>query len=250
MDKQNIETIYPLTPLQQAFLWHSLQTSVEDGLIHMRCTLQGNINVALWQQAWDVVVARHPALRTSVHWQGVKQPLQVVARQASISLTQIDWRERDDQQTALADFLTADRDRSFNLTQAPISRLALIRLGQTNYELTWSCHHLMLDGWSGALVFHQVLDTYEKLRRGENPAIKATPTYQSYVQWLKQQDETAAAEFWQTTLKGFEQATGLPSLQEAHGGKTVSGYSGPQTSTPGGFDQQAVSFSSEVTAEG
>ncbi|MGD1952463.1 MAG: alpha/beta fold hydrolase [Leptolyngbyaceae cyanobacterium] len=214
MDKNNIETIYSLTSLQQAFLWHSLQTSVQNGLIHMRCTLHGDVNIGLLQQAWDFVVGRHPVLRTSVHWEGVKQPLQVVARKAAIPWRQLDWRGCDDQQTALANFLIDDRDRSFNLTQAPISRLALMRLSETDHELVWSCHHLLLDGWSGALVFNQVFDAYGSLYQGQSPVLDAVPSYQHYVRWLKQQDEAAAAAFWREALKGYREPTGLPALKD------------------------------------
>ena len=210
MDKKNIETIYGLAPLQQAFLWHSLQTSVQAGLIHMRCTLRGQVNTALLQQAWDCVVSQHPALRTSVHWEGVKQPLQVVAKRATIPWRILDWREHKDWQATLTDFLAKDREQGFMLTQAPISRLALIQLDETDYELVWSCHHLLLDGWSGALVFNQVFDCYEVLLHGMTPTVEAGPTYQSYVRWLKQQDEAAAAEFWREELKGIREPVGLP----------------------------------------
>ncbi|MFG6094647.1 alpha/beta fold hydrolase [Leptothoe sp. ISB3NOV94-8A] len=236
MDKKNIETIYPLTPLQQAFLWHSLQTSIQDGLIHMRCTLRGDVNVTLLQQAWDFVVGRHLALRTSVYWEGVKQPLQVVARQASIPWTQLDWRGHEDQQAALADFLVTDRQLSFNLNQAPISRLALVRLSDTDYELVWSCHHLMLDGWSGALVFNQVFDAYETLLAGQSPVLGAVPSYQNYVRWLKQQDEAAAAEFWREALEGYGEPMGLPVLKGEEKLKT-------QNVLP------RITFSPEVTAK-
>ena len=263
MDKKNIETIYALAPLQQAFLWHSLQTSVQDGLIHMRCTLRGDVDAGLLQQAWDYVVGQHPVLRTSVHWQGVKQPLQVVAKRAAIPWTHLDLRGQDDQQTALADFLAADRERGFELTQAPISRLALMRLDETEYELVWSCHHLMLDGWSGALVFNQVFDCYEVLRRAERPVGKAGPTYQSYVRWLKQQDGAAAEEFWREELRGIGDPVGLPGyfrrkrfandFAQPSGregvGVEVSGYSGPQTPNAGGFEMEpCITFSSEVMA--
>ncbi|MEM1256115.1 MAG: alpha/beta fold hydrolase [Cyanobacteria bacterium P01_H01_bin.21] len=242
MDKNNIETIYPLTPLQQAFLWHSLQTSVQDGLIHMRCTLRGDVNIGLLQQAWDFVVDRHPALRTSVHWEGVKQPLQVVTRKAAIPWRQLDWRGRDDQQATLTDFLTEDRDRGFNLTQAPISRLALIRLSETDYELVWSCHHLLLDGWSGALVFNQVFDAYESLHQGQSPALDAVPNYQHYVRWLKQQDETAAAAFWRESLKGYGEPIGLPVLKGEKKHTTQTSNLKPQNFSP------SITFPPEVTA--
>ena len=235
MDKKNIETIYALAPLQQAFLWHSLQTSAKDGLIHMRCTLRGEVDSTLLEQAWDAVVGQQAVLRTSVHWQGVKQPLQVVARKATIPWTHLDWRGREDQDTALEDFLVKDREIGFELTQAPISRLALIRLDETAYELIWSCHHLMLDGWSGALVFNQVFDCYGHLRQGTPSTVASGPTYQSYIRWLKQQDETAAAEFWQGALKGFVEPTRLPI--------------GPATGKVSDTSAPAVTFSAEVTAK-
>lgn len=218
MDKKNIETIYALAPLQQMFLWHSLQTSARDGLIHMRCTVHGHLDSAVLQRAWESVVDQHPALRTSVHWEGVKQPLQVVAKKVTIPWHHLDWRERGDHQAALTDFLAQDRECGFELTQVPITRLALIRLEKAVYELVWSCHHLMLDGWSGALVLNQVFDYYEILYRGESPIIKAAPpTYQSYIHWLKQQDKQAAEEFWRAALKGVEGATRLPVVNSRPG---------------------------------
>ncbi|MEL6131629.1 MAG: condensation domain-containing protein, partial [Cyanobacteria bacterium J06628_4] len=234
MDKKNIETIYALAPLQQAFLWHSLQTSAKEGLIHMRCTLRGEVDSTLLEQAWNAVVGQQAVLRTSVHWEGVKQPLQVVARKAAIPWTHLDWRGRDDQTTALTDFLVQDRELGFELTQAPISRLALIRLGETAYELIWSCHHLMLDGWSGALVFNQVFDCYGQLRQGKPAPVASGPTYQSYIRWLKQQDSAAAAEFWQGALQGFVEPTKLPV--------------GPATGKVSDTSAPAITFSAEVTA--
>ena len=210
MDKQNIATLYPLTPLQQAFLWHSLQASSQAGLIHMRCTLHGDLSPRWLRQAWELVISHHPALRTSVHWESVRQPLQVVARQITLPWTHLDWRHHSDPQSALADFLAADRDCGFDLTQAPLSRITLIQLSQTDYELVWSCHHLMLDGWSGALVFNQVFDSYEALQQGQSPIISPALSYQTYVRWLKHQDQATAATFWQKTLTGFTTPTPLP----------------------------------------
>lgn len=241
MDKKNIEAIYPLAPLQQAFLWHSLQTSAQDGLLHMRCTLRGQIETALFYQAWQSVFALHPALRTSVHWEGVKQPLQVVARQVEIPWQVLDWRTKEAfhgmAETALADFLREDRDLSFDLTTAPIARLALIRLTEITYELVWTCHHLMLDGWSGALVLNQVVDAYEALRRGEQPNGSTGPSFQAYIRWQQQQDAEAMKTFWQSTLAGFSEPTPLPFLQDIQG-----------SCFNGSVSTASVVFTSEETA--
>lgn len=221
MDKKNIESIYPLAPLQQAFLWHSLQTSAQAGLLHVRCTLSGELKEDIFHQAWNVVVGAHPALRTSVHWEDVKQPLQVVARQVKLPWAILDWREKESSEKALAskleNFLREDSDRSFDLTQAPITRITLIRLAETTYELVWTCHHLMLDGWSGALVLNQVVDAYENLLREKSPTISAAPTFQAYIRWQQQQDSAATQAFWQKTLAGFIEPTELPFIQNFEG---------------------------------
>ena len=94
MDKQNIETIYPLAPLQQAFLWHSLQESSQAGLLHVRCTLRGSLDLDRFRQAWEWVVSRHQILRASVHWEGIKQPLQVIARKVQLPWISLDWRDK------------------------------------------------------------------------------------------------------------------------------------------------------------
>ncbi len=205
-----IEAIYPLAPLQQAFLWHGLQASSQAGLLHMRGTLHGELNPTLLQQAWEFVLSRHPTLRTAIYWEAVPQPLQVVMGQVKLPWVVLDFREREDPRQALADFLAADRARGLDFTQAPIMRLTLIRLGATQHELVWTCHHLMLDGWSGALVINQVLDTYEALFQGHPLIAAPAPTYQANIRWLQQQDEAAAAKFWRHYLKGFTAPTPLP----------------------------------------
>ncbi|MEM8805160.1 MAG: alpha/beta fold hydrolase [Cyanobacteria bacterium P01_G01_bin.38] len=209
-DPKNIEAIYPLVPLQQAFLWHSLQTSTQTGLLHMRGTLHGELDPTLLQQAWELTINRHPALRTAVHWETVKQPTQVVFQKVSTPWEQLDWRNHKTPQQALTDFLATDRHLGFDLTQAPITRLTLIRLGETEYELIWTCHHLMLDGWSGFQVVNEVLNAYETLSQGQPLPPTSVPTYQTYIRWLKQQDQAAAAAFWREELKGFVAPTPLP----------------------------------------
>ncbi|MEO0870286.1 MAG: condensation domain-containing protein, partial [Cyanobacteria bacterium J06642_11] len=147
-----------------------------------------------------------------------------------------------------------DRAYGFELTQAPISRLALIQLGESAYELVWSCHHLLLDGWSGALVFNQVFDIYGALQQGQSPSPQTVPTYQSYVRWLKQQDEAAAAAFWQQELKGVTEPTGLPIQDTVHGASHVdppkSGDFESSLSTDAAQETSpSIVFSPEVTAE-
>ncbi|MGB7487482.1 MAG: condensation domain-containing protein, partial [Phormidesmis sp.] len=229
--QNNIEAIYPLAPLQTAFLWNSLQTSAQAGLLHMRGTLHGQLDLDRLQQAWQQIVSRHAALRTSVHWEATQNPLQVVSKQIDTPWQQLDWQAYAPHEIAerLTKFLERDRTLGFDLTQAPLNRIALIRTGDRTHELIWTCHHLMLDGWSGTLVINQLLTQYEALTQQappsetqietQNAATYQTSTYQTYVRWRSQQDAMAAQSFWKTYLKSFTTPTLLsaqPSDLDSH----------------------------------
>ena len=215
MDKRNIESIYPLTPMQQSLLFHHLQAGQADqGFLHLRCTLSGKLQIGALEQAWRNVVASHSALRTSIHEEGLEQHLQVVHRRVTLRWEQIDWTSQSaaDQSTLLESFLEADRVRGFDFSQAPIFRLTLLRLEQDTFMLVWSCHHILLDGWSGAIVLQEVFERYRCLCRREEFRVAAVRPYRDYTSWLRRLDLSDAEDFWRNRLRGFLQPTPLPTV--------------------------------------
>src|SRR4028118_1198332 len=93
MKAENIQDIYELSPTQQGILFHSLY-SPESGVyfVQLCFTLHELLNVVAFDRAWQQVVARHTALRTSFYWENLDKPLQVVHRKVKVSLEQHDWR--------------------------------------------------------------------------------------------------------------------------------------------------------------
>ncbi|HEX2223888.1 MAG TPA: AMP-binding protein, partial [Thermoanaerobaculia bacterium] len=70
---------YPLTPMQQGILFHSLYApESDDYLVETVLGVDGELDLAVLEQAWRRLVARHPALRTVFRWEGLDRPLQVV----------------------------------------------------------------------------------------------------------------------------------------------------------------------------
>ena len=115
-----------------------------------------------FQRAWELVVARHAVLRSSFVLRRDQQPLQLVWKSATLKWEQQDWRTKNQQkqQDELGQWLLADRQHGFDLSKAPLLRLALLRFGESEYEFVLSFHHVLLDGWSLALVLKEVVDTY------------------------------------------------------------------------------------------
>lgn len=212
MDRKEIEAIYPLTPMQEAMLLHTLQTQNGDpGLLQMRCTLIGALEPRLFEEAWRHVLSRHQALRTSVHWEGLDQPLQIVRRVVPASIRVKDWRDLGAyQRRALSKLLQQDRQERLDFGQAPVGRLTLCRIAADRWHLVWTCHHVLLDGWSGALVLGELLSVYDSLSRGRAIEGTSAPQFRDYARWLGQQPQEEARVFWTETLRGFRRATPLP----------------------------------------
>jgi amino acid adenylation domain-containing protein len=209
---KNIEDIYPLSPMQQGMLFHTLYAP-QSGVYfeQLSCTLQGDLDIPAFHRAWQRVVDRHPILRTCFVWEDLDEPLQIVRQQAQLPWEQHDWREcpPDKQQERLEVFLQADRERGFELSQAPLLRLALIRVSENTYHCIWSFHHALLDGWSTPLLLKEVFAFYEASRRGKDLHLERSRPYRDYIAWLQRQDSAKAEAFWRKTLEGFTAPTFL-----------------------------------------
>ena len=212
MTKGNIEDFYPLSPAQQGILFHSLYQP-ESGVYfgQLLCVLRGDLNVSAFRNSWQKVVDRHPILRTCFLWENLKEPVQAVRKQAALSCQQMDWRSlsTSEQQQHLQTFLKADREQGFDLKSAPLIRIALAQLETDTFQFILSHHHLVLDGWSLAIVLEEVFAFYQAFSQGEELHIKRPRPYRDYIAWLHQQDLSAAESFWWQTLKGFAAPTAI-----------------------------------------
>ncbi len=206
----DIEDIYELSPLQAGMLFHSLYAPASGVyVVQFLCKVRGNFDGTRFQRAFNQVMQQHPVLRTSFHWKELDKPLQVVHQQVLLPCTQHDWRglSSDAQALRLTSYLDEDRRGGFDLDQAPLMRLAVIRLDDALYQLVLSYHHLLLDGWSWSIILQELLTAY-----AQNDAAAAAPyhlPYRDYIAWLHQQDLSQAELFWRQYLKGFATPTQL-----------------------------------------
>jgi len=206
----NIEAIYPLSPMQEGILFHALYTPQTMGYFEQQSyTLEGDLNLPAFERAWQTIATRHPILRTLFTWEKQNQPLQIVRQKVTVPFAYQDWRSYSpsEQQAQLEAFLISDRKQGFNLSKAPLMRLALMCLGERCYQFTWSFHHLLLDGWSGPIIWSDLSTTYEGFCRADNPALPRRRPYRDYIGWLQQQDLTRTEPFWRSYLDGFTKPT-------------------------------------------
>lgn len=191
MDRKNVEDIYRLSELQEAMLVHRMQRGAGDtGLLQLRATLVGELDRGAFEDAWRATVERHPVLRSSVHWEELRHPVQVVSRRIDLGVHDEDWRDKSaaEVDNAFASFLSSDRDRGLDIERAPAFRVTLLRTSDHEHRLLWTCHHVLLDGWSSALVLAEVLERYRCLTNNEVFAHSPPPSFHDYLRWLPSRD--------------------------------------------------------------
>ncbi|WP_414542081.1 amino acid adenylation domain-containing protein [Nostoc sp. CCY0012] len=257
MKAENIQDIYELSPLQEGILFHSLYAPESAVYFVQLCySLKGNFNVVAFEEAWQEVVNRHSVLRTAFYWEELEKTLQVVHKEVKIALIQHDWRDinPNEHSQKLQGFLESDRLRpaqgdcaertaggnrtcNFDLTQPCLMRLNLIRCNDDFYYFVWSKHHLILDGWSTALVLKQVVENYQSICQGKDLLLVLESSFGDYIGWLQQQDLNKAKEFWQQSLQGFTAPTPLINLN-----------SGNSSNQPEKYNQQVIKLSQTTTA--
>ena len=206
---ENVTDVYGLSPIQQGMLYHTISAR-ESGVYvnQVAVTLKGDIDRDKLIATLQAVCSRHHALRSFCVWNGIEEPLQVVCDQIEFPVTQLDWRNDDQelQRQNLLSLVETNRRKGVDPTEAPLLRFFLCRCDENQYVLLFLFHHIVLDGWSSQTLFDEILTAYDHPLI-ESPAFQ----YGSYVEYLSQRDVDAECEFWQGELSGFSNANQLGS---------------------------------------
>jgi amino acid adenylation domain-containing protein len=213
MAKNDIEAILPLSPLQQGLLFHAVAERAHDPyFIQAGFLLEGRLDTERFAEAWQQMTRRHGILRTGFVWENVAQPVQVLRASASLPLSQHDLRalSADERTRAVQQLLVADREASFSLGRAPLMRLMLIRVSDRKTLFYNSHHHLVLDGWSFALLLREAFLAYRALVGGSTLALPPARAYRDYLAWVGKRDVPRAEGYFRQLLEGCAAPTPLP----------------------------------------
>ncbi|WP_030661562.1 non-ribosomal peptide synthetase [Streptomyces rimosus] len=201
----DIEDIYPLSPAQEGMLYHTT-TAPEQGLYveTTTFTVLGALDLRALTAAWQTVVARHPALRTAFVHERISAPRQVVLPGAEVrvdfrDLTDLDGAARAE---AAEQEVARRRGEPFDPARPPLMRLLVLRLRADKHLMVWTYHHMILDGWSAALLMAEV--TAELAHPG-SAAPTPPPPFRDHITWLRRQDPECDRTFWSDYLAGYRE---------------------------------------------
>ncbi|MBZ5507151.1 MAG: amino acid adenylation domain-containing protein [Acidobacteriia bacterium] len=170
LERRADRELFPLS-MNQRDMWFQSQIHSQQGLnnVCVQVTLEGELNVEFFRQAWQAVVDRHETLRTVfVELDGV--PYQKIVSNVRVSFAVHDLSEEPE--AAQAGIIQAiEKDlvsKQFDFGTGPLFRFALAQRGPAHHVFLFIFSHLILDGIYMSQIFEQVGASYEMLLRGES----------------------------------------------------------------------------------
>ncbi|KVP94096.1 hypothetical protein WJ96_13140 [Burkholderia ubonensis] len=141
----NVEGVYPLTPLQEGMLFHHLLAGDDDPyVLHQTVRFASRDALDRFVAALRVVVERHGILRSAMLWEGLAMPVQVVCRQATLPLVEIEPEAEGASVEWLAAQTALPRHR-IDVSAAPLMRVLYARERSGGWLLVIVSHHLIGD---------------------------------------------------------------------------------------------------------
>ncbi|MBL1074582.1 amino acid adenylation domain-containing protein [Nocardia sp. 2] len=202
-DYGRIDDVLPLTPLQRGLLFQSqLAAGGTDGYsVQAVIDVEADLDLERLNAAARALVRRHEVLRAG--FVPGDRAVQVIASEVRVPWA---YREALDATEAELDAMAAaELARPFDVTRPPLLRFLCIAVGERQFRLVITNHHLILDGWSMPLLFAELIALYET--GGDAGGFAEPVPFRRYLEWLSARDAGRARDAWSHALAGMDGPT-------------------------------------------
>ncbi|MER7278466.1 amino acid adenylation domain-containing protein [Dactylosporangium sp. NPDC000244] len=194
--------VLPLSPLQEGLYYLASADDEHDVYtVQQVYTLAGAVDAQRLRGAAAGLLERYPNLRGGFARTASGRAVQTIPATAPVPFTELDLSAAPDPAAALAELARTERGRRFDLSAPPLLRFVLARLGDGDFRLVLTQHHLLMDGWSGPLAMRDLFALYAG-RPGPAPR-----PYRDYLAWLAAQDRAPSERAWRDALAGVDEPT-------------------------------------------
>ena len=204
---------HPISYGQRA-LWTLFQSAPAHTMCNLMSAvrIRAELDVPALQWAFQQLIDRHPALRTSFAVSD-GQPVQRVHEHMEARFSEEDastWSEE-----FLRHCLSGEAYRPFDLERGPLMRLQLFSRSPAEHVFLLVVHHIIADFWSLVIFVHELELLYQAAKSGQpNPLSPLESQFSDFVRWQSEVLALPEGEvhwtYWKEQLTGNLQPLHLP----------------------------------------
>lgn len=209
----NIEGIFNLSSLQEGMLfYYMMDKSTQNYLLQF--SIEGVNDEEGIVFALDALVQKFPILKSSIVYEKLSQPKQVVLRDRKIeySVSELKMGDRNDQEADKKRIIRDELERKFDLQRDSLIRAKYIKATACENMLLLTVHHILLDGWSLSLLIKEFLKLY--VERDQCVEKGDLEGYKQYLNYVNKIDKSESINYWNNYLESYEGVTSIRPMQE------------------------------------
>ncbi|MBJ6369741.1 condensation domain-containing protein, partial [Snuella sedimenti] len=213
---ENISSIYGLSPMQEGMLFHELFDSTSVAYTNqMVMDFPDGLDLEAFKSACNYVLKNHSILRTAFFYENLSIPIQSVYKKVEMPITIIDFSQlsEEEQEKTLQKAIAKDLHTGFDLTVPPLMRFKLFKINGHAYQMIWTHHHIIIDGWSMPIIMGELLKAYDIYKAGNEPEIPKEDQYKDYIDYITSKDKKEETTYWETYLETLEEGSLLPFVE-------------------------------------
>lgn len=208
--KPKIKYIYPLSPMQAGMLFHSMGERTTAYFDQAILSVSGEIDIHLFEEAYNQLIARYDVLRTVFISDKFDQPQQVVFSERTGKVYYKDISAMDGVDQLVEKFLARDQEKGFDLAKDLLLRISVLKVGTEQYKVIWSHHHIIMDGWCFGFIMNDLITIYASLKNQQPLELPEPVPYKNFIDWLQRQNKEEAGNYWENYLLGYDTKAVVP----------------------------------------
>ncbi|MGF7047827.1 fengycin family lipopeptide synthetase D [Paenibacillus sp. DS2015] len=217
MKKQDIHKIYPLTNMQEGMLYFYVKGDNAEAYIEQFVfTLHGHVDLQRFEDSVNLLIERYEVLRTVFKYKKLSRNMQVVLKERKLAVPFEDLLSYSESEKLeiVRERKQKERTKGFNLSKDILLRVSVLKTEAQSYKVIWTHHHILMDGWCMSIIMNDFLHIYQSLIQGKKVHLPAVNPFSDYVNWLQNQDDEAAVNYWAGYIAGYEQTATIPYFTE------------------------------------
>src|SRR5262249_54075644 len=178
--------------------------------VPMAMSFKGELKVEVLERSFSEIVRRHESLRTTFKAENGRA-VQVINPAYKVVIVEEDLSGEGEEERGRSarELAWREAQEAFDLSEGPLMRVKLIKLGREEHVILLTMHHIVSDGWSIGVLGRELTTLYKAYEAGdESPLKELEIQYGDYAvwqrNWLSGEELNRQMEYWRKQLKGIK----------------------------------------------